>query len=83
MMCAVITTVEHLDRCPVCTRRTLHRRTVQVDDDGRVVGDVRTCVVCANRASGGDPTNPVLLMKEARAMKRQQRVQPFGRRSRS
>ena len=80
MIAAVMTTVEHLDRCPTCSRRTLHRRTVQVDADGQVVEDARTCVVCANRAAGGDPTNPVLLMKESRAMKRKQRAQPFRKR---
>ena len=37
MIAAVMTTVEHLDRCPVCNRRTLHRRVVQLDADGRIV----------------------------------------------
>jgi hypothetical protein len=80
MITAVMTTVEHLDRCPTCSRRTLHRRIVVVGPDGEVTEDVRTCLVCANRAAGGDPNNPVLLMKESRAMKRKQRPQQFRKR---
>jgi|GEM_PF-7058931 predicted anti-sigma-YlaC factor YlaD len=80
-MGAVMTTVEHLDRCETCRRRTLHRRTVQRDPDGLVVGDVRACVPCANRAAGVDPpTSQVQVMKEARSLKRSLRAQPSKRR---
>lgn len=84
MIAAVMTTVEHLDRCTTCRRRTLHRRTVRLDADGSLVEDVRACVVCANRAAGLDPSaNPVLVMKEARSLKRKLRSQPLKKRSRS
>jgi hypothetical protein len=79
----MMTTVEHLDRCEDCRRRTLHRRTVERDRDGLVVSDVRTCVVCANREAGLDPaTSQVLVMKEARSLKRMLRDQPSKKRGR-
>jgi hypothetical protein len=80
MIAAVMTTLEHLDRCATCHRRTLHRRIVMRDESG-VVSDVRDCMVCANRAAGADgPASPVLAMKEARSIKRKLRAQPVKKR---
>ena len=48
-----------------------------------VTSDVRTCVFCANREAGDDPsTNPAQVMKEARSLKRKLRDQPYKKRAR-
>jgi hypothetical protein len=71
MMAAVMTTLEHLDSCSTCHRRTLHRRIITRDAEGVVLNDVRACVVCANRAEGADSLpSPVLAMKESRSLRR-------------
>jgi hypothetical protein len=83
IMAAVITTLEHLDSCARCSRRTLHRRVINRDAGGVVVGDVRACVVCASREAGVAPgNNPVLAMKEARSLKRRPRIQANRKRTR-
>lgn len=83
MIAAVMTTVEHLDRCATCLRRTLHRRIVTRDAAGLVLSDTRDCLSCASRTPGTDmPQNPVLAMKEARSLRRKLRAQPVQKRRR-
>ena len=56
---------------------------MQRDQYGLVTSDVRTCVFCANRAAGDDPsTNPAQVTKEARSLKRKLRDQPYKKRAR-